>query len=269
MHIVSDMASSSAEEQDDSLLELFDVYWFQHTVFVGRTLAPEQPIASLSESKRFDESLEELIQKSELSRANTLNVRSMSDRFVEVELGLTDSESASSPKSVLASPKLQPILSGKEVTEFSAEDIVEEVKKIPEREKELIERRHARRMRKKKKKGNSKSMSELEFEELKGFMDLGFVFSEQDRDSVDLISIIPGLQRLGKRQGLEAEEGRDAKVVGNISIQRPYLSEAWEILERRKKADPLVNWKVTDLGNEIAVKDQLKFWAHAVASTVR
>lgn len=265
-------SSSSAEGQDDFLLELFDWYWFQNTVFVGKTLALEQPTGTNSESKRLDESHdEELIKKSELARVNTLNVRSMSDRFVEVELGMTDSDSAASPKSVLATPKLQTILSGKEVTEFTAGDIVEETEKVPEREKGLVERRHTgrRRRRRRKKKGNSKSLSELEVEELKGFMDLGFVFSEQDKDSVDLVSIIPGLQRLGEHQNCEAEEGEDIKVVDNISVPRPYLSEAWEILDRRKKVDPLMNWKVTDLGNEMAVKDQLRFWAHAVASTVR
>ncbi|KAG6400542.1 hypothetical protein SASPL_137382 [Salvia splendens] len=42
--------------------------------------------------------------------------------------------------------------------------------------------------------GASKSLTELEVEELKGFMDLGFVFSDKDRDSNSrLASIIPGL----------------------------------------------------------------------------
>ncbi|KAK4766488.1 hypothetical protein SAY87_008130 [Trapa incisa] len=256
----SSSSSSSAEKQEDFLLELFDMYWFHHTVFVGRALTPEQPIAALLETERFDESHDQLIKKSELSRVKTLNVRSMSDRFVEVELGQTDSESAASPKSVLVHSKLQSALPGKEV------------EKVSEGEKGLIGRRHARKISRKKKKWNSRtrSMSELEFEELKGFMDLGFVFFEQDKDSVDLVSIIPGLQRLGKRQGLEVEEGGGgaAKIVGSVSIQRPYLSEAWEIPDGGKKVDPLVNWKVTDLGNEMAVKDQLRFWAHAVASSV-
>ncbi|CAN1142444.1 hypothetical protein LINPERPRIM_LOCUS26028 [Linum perenne] len=56
----------------------------------------------------------------------------------------------------------------------------------------------ARRRRAKKESGGpaSKSMSSLEFEELKGFMDLGFVFSEKDKES-SFVSILPGLQRLG------------------------------------------------------------------------
>ncbi|OWM78728.1 hypothetical protein CDL15_Pgr002899 [Punica granatum] len=269
------MASSysSADEQEDFLLELFDSYWFQHTVFVGKRPAAERPTGADSEPKRLDESHEELIQKSELSRVNTLHVRSMSDHFLEVESGLTDSDSLASPKSVLAAPKLQTILSGEEVTEFPAGDVVKETEQVlPKKEQSLIERRR-RRNKKKKKKGNSKSLSELEFEELKGFMDLGFVFSEQDKDSADLVSIIPGLQRLGRNKNGDEEGAEDGdghvEVVDKLSVPRPYLSEAWEILDRRKKVDPLVNWKVPDLGNEMAVKDQLRFWAHAVASTVR
>ncbi|KAM1105151.1 hypothetical protein ACFX13_013746 [Malus domestica] len=43
--------------------------------------------------------------------------------------------------------------------------------------------------RRRKKKSESKSLTDLQFEELKGFMDLGFVFSEEDKDS-NLVSII-------------------------------------------------------------------------------
>nr|KYP50362.1 hypothetical protein KK1_027836 [Cajanus cajan] len=116
--------------------------------------------------------------------------------------------------------------------------------------------------RERKKKRQSKSLSDLEFEELKGFMDLGFVFSEEDKDS-SLASIIPGLQRLGKSD--EEEEDSDES-----SVQRPYLSEAWKVQERRKKENnPLMNWKIPPLNNEIDIKDNLRWWAHTVASTVR
>ncbi|MCL7043829.1 hypothetical protein MKW94_016938 [Papaver nudicaule] len=50
-----------------------------------------------------------------------------------------------------------------------------------------------------------KSLSDLEFEELKGFMDLGFVFSEEDRNS----SLIPGLQRLGNKENLITEKQQE------------------------------------------------------------
>ncbi|KAM7524902.1 hypothetical protein LguiA_014804 [Lonicera macranthoides] len=113
--------------------------------------------------------------------------------------------------------------------------------------------------------GMSKSLSELEFEELKGFMDLGFVFSEEDRDS-SLVEIIPGLQRLGKKK----EEGQGD--FNEVLVSRPYLSEAWEVVEERKERErpPLmINWIALDVNNEVDMKDSLKWWAHTVASAVR
>lgn len=94
-------------------------------------------------------------------------------------------------------------------------------------------------------------------------MDLGFVFSEEDKDS-SLVSIIPGLQRLGKKDGEEEIGGVD-----EAKVSRPYLSEAWHGLERRKKEDALMNWRLPALRNEMDMKDNLRWWAHTVASTLR
>ncbi|KAG5597275.1 hypothetical protein H5410_038507 [Solanum commersonii] len=111
-------------------------------------------------------------------------------------------------------------------------------------------------------------LSELEFEELKGFMDLGFEFSDKDKDS-NLVSIIPGLKRLG----MENERCFDENDESGVS--RPHLSEAWGVWEEKKKMEDwkknaLKSWKInSDFGNEMEIKDQLKFWAHTVASTVR
>ncbi|CAI0475835.1 unnamed protein product [Linum tenue] len=115
----------------------------------------------------------------------------------------------------------------------------------------------------------SKSLSSLEFEELKGFMDLGFVFSEEDRES-SLVSILPGLQRLGKKDGGEAVEPPSA-VDESVVPRRPYLSEAWAVQEKEKMRNPVMNWRVPalGLGSEIDMKDSLRLWAHSVASTVR
>lgn len=95
-------------------------------------------------------------------------------------------------------------------------------------------------------------------------MDLGFVFSEEDKDS-SLASIIPGLNRLKKKEHEEEEEGEEGE------ISRPYLSEAWEAMEKENelKKPPLMEWSFPALGNEIDMKDNLKWWAHTVASTVR
>ncbi|KAH7533203.1 hypothetical protein FEM48_Zijuj04G0105200 [Ziziphus jujuba var. spinosa] len=86
--------------------------------------------------------------------------------------------------------------------------------------------------------GSSKSLSDLEFDELKGFMDLGFVFTEEDNKDSELVSIIPGLGCFGlskkKREAIDDDE----------------LEE-------------------NSLGNEIDMKDHLRLWAHSVASSVR
>nr|GEY02632.1 hypothetical protein [Tanacetum cinerariifolium] len=129
----------------------------------------------------------------------------------------------------------------------------EEVEK-PERRKKKIRRQ-----------GTSKSLSELEFKEVKGFMDLGFVFSEKDQDP-SLAEIIPGLQRLSKDV---------------TTVRRPYLSEAWEEEEdlhnkklNKRIMDPkttlmMINWEVPCVKDENELKDNLKLWAHNVASIVR
>ncbi|KAB8380451.1 hypothetical protein FH972_024759 [Carpinus fangiana] len=134
-------------------------------------------------------------------------------------------------------PKLQTILSGKQVLEFSKEE-------------EGVKKRASERKRRKF--ASAKSLSDLEFEELKGLMDLGFVFSEEEKDS-RLVSIIPGLQRLERKGGGEINE---------TSVLRPYLSEAWDVLG-------LENWKIPAPGNEMDMKDQLRCWSNTVASTVR
>ncbi|KAL4281538.1 hypothetical protein GQ457_03G036230 [Hibiscus cannabinus] len=196
--------------------------------------------------------VEENSSKPDLSRSPTLHTRSMSDQLSLVSTSFMGTGSFS-PDSVLHSPKLYKIISGKEVTE---EDL-----QVQQPKKKGVRRTITRR-----EKGSSKSLSDLEFEELKGFMDLGFVFSEEDNKDSRLVEIIPGLQRLGKT--VEGDE--DIKKAAEVS--RPYLSEAWEVAEdrrRRRKENPLMNWRVPDLGNEIDMKDSLRLWAHTVASAVK
>lgn len=116
-----------------------------------------------------------------------------------------------------------------------------------------------------RKKRLSKSLSELEFEEVKGFVDLGFVFSEEDVDS-DLAEIIPGLHKLGHRTE-PCDGGNEGRRENIGERERPYLSEAWEFRQKEEKA--LRKWRVPAARNEMEMKDSLKFWAHTVASAVR
>ncbi|KAL2340998.1 hypothetical protein Fmac_008938 [Flemingia macrophylla] len=222
----------------EEVLKLFDLFWFglqtleEYTSFSTPTSSHENSGHQIKEEPM-------------LSRIQSSHSRSMSDHLSSMTCFKDDSLS---PDSVF-SPKLQTILSGKDV--ITEAQVQHEV---------LPKKNTSRRERKKKRK--SKSLSDLEVEELKGFMDLGFVFSEEDKDS-SLASIIPGLQRLGKSD--EEEEESDES-----SVQRPYLSEAWKVQERRDKDNnPLMNWKIPPLNNEIDIKDRLRWWAHTVASTVR
>ncbi|XWS19730.1 hypothetical protein CRYUN_Cryun31cG0041400 [Craigia yunnanensis] len=233
------------------ILKLFDSCWFEMEIFKKQI----SPSISTSFESNPDSQIEENSSKPEFTRTPTLHTRSMSD-----QLGLSTNFVGSdsfSTDSVLYSPKLHKIISGKEITEEELQYInIEE--RIPD--KVVASRRTTRR-----KKGTSKSLSDLEFEELKGFMDLGFVFSEEDNKDSRLVEIIPGLQRLGKKEGEEESTEVDYKA----EVSRPYLSEAWEFSERIRKENPLMNWKVLALGNEIDMKDSLRWWAHTVASTVR
>ncbi|XP_015169234.1 uncharacterized protein [Solanum tuberosum] len=128
-----------------------------------------------------------------------------------------------------------------------------------------------RELRRRTKKGLSKSLSELEYEELKGFMDLGFEFSEEDVNS-SLVEIIPGLQKLRKNRNSDDDQQKVNFYEKSDQLRaRPYLSEAWGVVEKKKKmkTNPLMNWKVPETSNEIDIKHSLKWWAHTVASSVK
>ncbi|PQM40443.1 uncharacterized protein Pyn_08991 [Prunus yedoensis var. nudiflora] len=214
----------------DEVMELYDSYWFQLGIF------EKQPNSSNPSRIEADPVLEieEEPSKPELLRILTLlRTRSMSDEL-----------------SSKTRPKLFTILSGKEATEVET-PIQRHVEESPKK----ITRR-----RRKKKKGESKSLTDLEFEELNGFMDLGFVFLEEDKEDSNLASIIPGLQRLGKKDGQD-------EVFDESTIPSAYLSEAWKVRHQRKREKPLMNWRFPALGNEIDMKDNLRWWAHTVAST--
>ncbi|KAF1895057.1 hypothetical protein Lal_00022554 [Lupinus albus] len=233
----------------EAILKLFDSYWF------GLQSLKEHPSLSTStnshENSNDHQNIEEPSEPN-LSTIQSAHTRSMSDQLSSMTCFKDDSFL---PDSVLFSPKPQTILSGKDLTNIVAENQAKVHIEVlfPNKKNTTING---------KKKRESKSLSDLEFEELKGFMDLGFVFSEEDKDS-SLASILPGLQRLGKN-GEEEEHDSDVS-----SIPRPYLSEAWKVHERRKKENIFMNWKVPVLNNENDMKDSLRLWAHTVASTVK
>ncbi|CAL5346207.1 unnamed protein product [Camellia sinensis] len=241
------------------VMNLYDSYWFTLEIF-------KNPPQKSSSETNPDQQNQENKQEPELSipSLQSIHVRSKSDQLSSMTSFDSD---FLSPNSVLFTPNLQTILSGKETT-------YEEPTTQLHVEEQQHQSMRSTSIRRKTNKGMTKSLSDLEFEELKGFMDLGFVFSEEDVNS-SLVEIIPGLQRLAKKDGEKAESQKNSFDESSTPIPRPYLSEAWEVLDRRnremknKKNNPLINWRVPDLGNEINMKDSLKWWAQTVASTVR
>ncbi|KAK3035042.1 hypothetical protein RJ639_034832 [Escallonia herrerae] len=234
----------------EGILNLFDACWFNLKIFKKQSFSSEPTIDEADPDREVEENT---TSGPKFSSVPSILLRSKSDQLSAITSFNSDTLS---PNSVLLTPHLQTILSGKEA---AVQEESRKPKRIGSMKGRLVKNR-----------GVSKSLSDLEFEELKGFMDLGFVFSEEDKES-SLVEIIPGLQRLGeekdhRNQPQQQEEGSTVK---ESLVPRPYLSEAWEVLGRREKDNPLMNWRIPALSDEMDMKDSLKWWAHTVASTVR
>ncbi|XP_073136231.1 uncharacterized protein [Henckelia pumila] len=117
-----------------------------------------------------------------------------------------------------------------------------------------------------------KSLGELELEEVKGFMDLGFTFKKEDM-SRRMMSLIPGLQRI---QACENEhemlklwmneyDHNDSEEQGRVLIMRPYLSESWLI---KRPDSPLLNLRFPKVSNAANMKKHLRDWARTVVASV-
>ncbi|KAI3742852.1 hypothetical protein L1987_60548 [Smallanthus sonchifolius] len=239
----------------ESVINLYDSCWFNHEILknnrnvsCAKTSKPDLKYSSL----------------------RSILVRSQSE-----DVGNSFNYGSFSPNSVLKT-----IPSGKldftpHKQEHEQEQVVEDQESEAAKKDDQMEMKMQMKKKKKKKKkrrpgGTSKSLSDLEFEELKGFMDMGFVFSEQDKDS-RLVEIIPGLQRLGHADDVDDDDDDDDDGDDDDDDERrPYLSEAWEDMDRKlKKEAPIMKWEIPVVRDEIDMKDNLKLWAHTVASYVR
>lgn len=111
-------------------------------------------------------------------------------------------------------------------------------------------------------------MGELELEEVKGFMDLGFIFKKEQL-SPRMMSLVPGLQRLNDIKEAvkddESEEGNYKEKI--VVVRRPYLSEAWFI---KRSDSPLLNLRMPIRAvTHDDMKKHIRFWARTVASVVQ
>ncbi|XP_062117176.1 uncharacterized protein LOC133831030 [Humulus lupulus] len=127
-----------------------------------------------------------------------------------------------------------------------------------------------------------KSLGELELEELKGFMDLGFIF-KKEHVSPRMVNLLPGLQRLeqvyknkyssshkveqvqAKEIDEEQEREQEEEEDQERGVIRPYLSEAWLI---KRPSSPLLSLRVPRATAAADMKKHLKFWARTVASEI-
>ncbi|CAO2842319.1 unnamed protein product [Amaranthus hypochondriacus] len=251
--------------EPETVLNLFDSYWFDHHLF-NKKHPINNKFPEMSKSDPEIPSLPIIHTKTQIINTNSPQ-----------KLVL---ESSISPNSVLFTPKLQTIFSGKipeELEDYSMAEMKNTHEKLTSKTTSPLKGSSSKCTEiasRRKKKGLSKSLSDLEFEELKGFMDLGFIFSEEDKNS-NLAYIIPGLQRLGKNDDKKHEniDIKDEILVDesgfSSSISRPYLSESWEVMEKKRKENCLVDPRVPDPNSNVQMKDYLKCWAHTVASTVR
>lgn len=208
----------------EQVLKLYDSYWFHFDIFTNKQAIPD----TISGFQHQEPSLSPSVE----TRSRNLHCLCSDTSF---------SLSSQSPDSVIVVTKLETVFSGIKPKD---EDV-----DIPMRRMEVENKKQRRN------KTGSRSLTDLEFEELKGFIDLGFVFSQEDEDS-KLVSIIPGLQRYRK----EDDE---------YQVSRPYLSEAWAVMDQTKVTNQLKNWRLRIPNGEIDMKNLLKVWAQSVASTVK
>lgn len=258
-------------EEGESVMKIIDRCWFELEIFKNR---PDNSPSSTSGSDPDQQSIAENENPCiNLSRTPSILARSMSDQTSVIPTNFQSS--SRSPDPVHGTTPIDSVIYDEEVITEGEEEEEEVFDWNNMRTSEFSRGKKGRMGGKVKRRALSKSLSQLEFEELKGFMDLGF-FSEEDKVDSTLVSIVPGLQRLGKKVKDDEdgdhyrEDGDEKESVGESAvIARPYLSETWEWWEEGRKEDPLMNWKVPALGNDTDMRESLKWWAQTVASTVR
>ncbi|KAG8386782.1 hypothetical protein BUALT_Bualt03G0184700 [Buddleja alternifolia] len=197
-------------EETVVVLSLFDSYWFQYGVFTSKPpplISSTEHVKIISPVREGDEDEDD--EKPKLNRMITttglIMRKSYSDQHLRPRLSSSKDDFPNMPPP--SHHQLQTILSGKE-----SRGHMPPHEKADHRIKEPSIRR----------KSSSKSLSELEFEELKGFMDLGFVFSddqekEEDEDYSRLVKIIPGLQRERRRRRLD--DGKN-NIINNVELDK-------------------------------------------------
>ncbi|TVU07843.1 hypothetical protein EJB05_41213, partial [Eragrostis curvula] len=253
-------AASAAATAAEETLALYDACWFRRLVLLP------SPAPALAQAKPEREVDVEQPQRAASSSSPTAGLRHRRTRSDEATAAAFQGLEPLRVPNHRA--RLETILSGKD-------GMVSTPQPLPER------RRPAARAGRRRRQRRGRSMSELEFEEVKGLQDLGFTFSDAEVDA-ELASIVPGLRRKRSEEiepplatasappatapSSRLEEAVDHDAAG--APRRPYLSEAWDDEEEEVRA-MLRNWRIPAAVDSADLKEHLRMWAHTVASAVQ
>ncbi|CAN6177871.1 unnamed protein product [Urochloa humidicola] len=265
----------SAAAAAEQTMALYDAFWFRHLVLLPSPAAPAAPPAGPPapvERERAAPSSS----PSPTAGAVAGGLRHRRTRSDEAAAAVFQGlEPLRLPNSGNRA-RLETILSGKDGLAAPA---LAPPQPLPERRRPEA-RRPVGTGRRRRRRG--RSMSELEFEEVKGLQDLGFTFSDAEVDA-ELASIVPGLLRRKRSEednnvrattasappaATPREESASAAAAAAEVPRRPYLSEAWDDEEEEVRR-ALRNWRIPPPGDGNNLKEHLRMWAHTVASAVR
>uniref|UniRef100_A0A0D9WR38 DUF1685 domain-containing protein n=1 Tax=Leersia perrieri TaxID=77586 RepID=A0A0D9WR38_9ORYZ len=255
----------------EDVLALYDACWFDRLVLLSPSVLSAAAVAPDSPPAQREEERQPEMKRSPSGMLRHRRTRS-DDAATAFESAL---EPLRIPNNHHHRARLETILSGKDGLTAAPQP-------LPERRRPAARRPGGRRRQRR-----GRSMSELEFEEVKGLQDLGFTFSEDNVDA-ELASIVPGLRRrrseeddAGKAPAVgaavageeeEQEAGRrraGSAPAASSAPRRPYLSEAWDDEEEEVRR-MLRNWRIPAAGGDGGdLKEHLRLWAHTVASAVR
>lgn len=108
--------------------------------------------------------------------------------------------------------------------------------------------------------GRTKSLTDEDLEELKGCLDLGFGFSYDEIP--ELCNTLPALELCYSMSQKFLDEQQKLPESSQSPVSLPESSSP--------SSGPIANWKISSPGDHPEdVKARLKFWAQAVACTVR
>ncbi|KAK9154101.1 hypothetical protein Sjap_001581 [Stephania japonica] len=277
---------SLCSSPSSNLIVLMDVLWFQQLILISssqsmnkitssstsnpllnlKTTAQTPSISSTSHSSHLDDDIE----------VEALDVLSSSDSSPLLPQEIEEEDDEAIIKYKRKRPtRLSLVIASKTRSHSSSPSIHKLPKHMRQQVEDYIDINSTKGLRRTR---SLKSLEELEFEEVKGFMDLGFTF-KGDQLNHRMMSVIPGLQRLvgssvtsidDDQPIMDDQDDQKSIISGSNksgNITRPYLSEAWLI---KRPDSPLLNLRIPRIkGTSSDVKKQIRSWARNVASVIQ